>query len=462
MQEIVYPVVGRIIGGDVARSASGAGPAPDEIYGLAWDETTDTYTRLGALAAYPIGQSPGDLALPIHRQVKRCVCDDAGVVQYFLDGTDSNKKEDGTAAVLDGTDGQVCLYIPKFYSRYKYGSGIHAWELAERGGNGFEVDPAFVKNGVEVPYRLYGCYEGYIDGGGKLCSISGVLPTVNKSRPQFRAAAQLRGAGWHLEDAHLRTLMDKLRIVEYGDFNSQLMVGDGITGYAVWPGGPQALTGNSNGIGNVSGGLSASVPRWTASASKTAGDEVIPNATQNGYTYRCAADGDTGASEPTWPTSIGATVVDGTLTWECVRTLQYVSYRGIENPWGHLWQWVEINIHNSSAERSRVYVCGNPSVFADDTDVGYDMIGLAAESDGYGLTPMRTGRLFYPMTVGGSTVAGLCDYHYTYFDNSPDVGWRAVRVGGVASGGGWAGASCWSSHYAASYASSLVGARVCF
>jgi hypothetical protein len=43
-------------------------------------------------------------------------------------------------------------------------------------------------------------------------------------------------------------------------------------------------------------------------------DTVIP-ATPNGRMYRCTTAGTTGAGEPTWPTTSGGTVVDGTVTW---------------------------------------------------------------------------------------------------------------------------------------------------
>lgn len=383
---------------------SSAGPTPDQIYGVKWNEATDTYTRTGALAAHPLSSSPGNLALPIQAQMRRCVVSDAGAVQYYLDPTDSTKKADGSAAVLDGTDGQVMVEIPKFYYRYSFGADIHTWEISQVSGGGFALHPAFQKNGVEVSARYVGAYAGFISAG-KLSSVSGQTPTVGQTRAQFRSAAAARGAGWHQWDVTLHHLAALLYVIEYADLNTQSMIGAGNTAYASWPGAAPALTGVSSFVGDA-----------------------------------------------TWnQTTVGGSATDG------------MSYRGIENFYGHVWKFCDgININNSSALGSQVWLSQSPDDYADDTDIAYTMVGQAAEVDGYGPTLIPNSGLFYPAAVGASTVTGLCDYYYTYFDGNADSGWRVALVGGAAPNGATAGALCWSSVDVSSYSSSVIGGRLCF
>lgn len=53
---------------------------------------------------------------------------------------------------------------------------------------------------------------------------------------------------------------------------------------------------------------------WTASTAMTTSDYVVP-VTHNGRLYKCTTAGTTGATQPTWPTTDGGTVTDGTVVW---------------------------------------------------------------------------------------------------------------------------------------------------
>lgn len=57
---------------------------------------------------------------------------------------------------------------------------------------------------------------------------------------------------------------------------------------------------------------------WTTLQAYVSNDMVIPTAAHlNGFYFKCTTGGTTGGTEPTWPTTIGSTVTDGTVTWTC-------------------------------------------------------------------------------------------------------------------------------------------------
>lgn len=61
------------------------------------------------------------------------------------------------------------------------------------------------------------------------------------------------------------------------------------------------------------------ITKWSAAAAKTAGHSFVEPTTDNGFWYVATTTGNTGGAEPTWPTSLGATVVDNAVTWRCVQ-----------------------------------------------------------------------------------------------------------------------------------------------
>lgn len=74
---------------------------------------------------------------------------------------------------------------------------------------------------------------------------------------------------------------------------------------------------SSPGVDQISVSIANATPVWTAATAKVVNNTVRTTA-KNGYRYKVqsiTSGGLTGASEPTWPTLIGATVIDNQVTW---------------------------------------------------------------------------------------------------------------------------------------------------
>lgn len=67
------------------------------------------------------------------------------------------------------------------------------------------------------------------------------------------------------------------------------------------------------------------LPEWVDTTAYSLGDCVEP-VTPNGYRYRCTTAGTSHATtEPTWPTTVGSTVTDGTVVWTMVSAVHAVT-----------------------------------------------------------------------------------------------------------------------------------------
>lgn len=76
---------------------------------------------------------------------------------------------------------------------------------------------------------------------------------------------------------------------------------------------------NNPGVDDLVCEITNATPLWQASTAYVANDTARTTA-KNGYLYKVQSitgGGVSGASEPTWPTTLAATVVDNEVTWVC-------------------------------------------------------------------------------------------------------------------------------------------------
>ena len=171
---------------------------------------------------------------------RRCLCKktaDGEVTIAYLRNDNSNYYEDGTAAVLDGTQGDVMVDFPEFYYKWEQvDSNKFRYRFAL-----YDVDGTF----KHVPRSLVGAYKAYMTGN-KLYSRSGVAPTVSTSSNDFDSYATARGTGYQRIDFQQHCVIAFMLYAKYGNRNLQAVLGKGGASYS-----PLTNTGTTNAIGNA-------------------------------------------------------------------------------------------------------------------------------------------------------------------------------------------------------------------
>ena len=171
---------------------------------------------------------------------RRCLCKktaDGEVTIAYLRNDNSNYYEDGTAAVLDGTEGDVMVDFPEFYYKWEQ---VDANKFRYRFAL-YNVDGTF----KHVPRSLVGAYKAYMTGD-KLYSRSGVAPTVSKSSNDFDGYATARGTGYQRIDFQQHCVIAFMLYAKYGNRNLQAVLGKGGATYS-----PLTNTGTTDAIGNA-------------------------------------------------------------------------------------------------------------------------------------------------------------------------------------------------------------------
>lgn len=171
---------------------------------------------------------------------RRCLCkktkDGEATISYLRDDN-SNFYADGSAAKLDGTEGDVMVDFPEFYYKWEQvDSNRFRYRFAE-----YNVDGSF----KHVPRSLVGAYKGYMTSN-KLYSRSGVTPTTSKSTNDFEGYATARGKGYQRIDFQQHCVIAFMLYAKYGNRNLQAVLGKGGATYS-----PATTTGSSNATGNA-------------------------------------------------------------------------------------------------------------------------------------------------------------------------------------------------------------------
>jgi hypothetical protein len=384
-------------------------------------------------------------SLPVQSLMKGCLLNDDGMVNYYLDDSDWSKKEDGvTSSVLDGTDGQVMVEVPEHYYR----------EWIQDGYKKIAVSLTNFTGSTKVEKFYHGAYKAALNRtNNKLGSVVSTSvdwrggnnnatwdaqnntllgkPATSINRTNFRTYAANRGSGWYQLPQVQAAVIYRLFIIEHATRNSQKAVNGTLTAEGYKQGGlgqgvtsvvgadwntfssyyPIVNNGASNSLGNGTGEIDYVITGWPG------GDE----------------------------------------------TVKVNRYRGIEQPFGHIWEWREgINIYNDHlAGTFKAHVIDNPLNFADDTLDNTREAADLPKINGYISEQSLNDRLATTVGIAGSgDQTYFADYYYHGASETSSY-FRALLAGGSASGG-HAGFACSYSNFSASNSLASFGSRLAY
>lgn len=254
-------------------------------------------------------------------------------------------------------------------------------------------------------------------------------PVTNLTRDQFRQAARKRGSGWEMYTYNAHKTLFWLFAVEYATLDSQ-----------------KPFNAQKDANGFAQGGLGPGPTQMTDWTNFNNVNPLIPC----GYTNEFG----NGSGEKAY---VVKNASDGTHA-----TLMANRYRGIENPFGHIWKYTDganIQVTTGDAGLSVLWTTDDPSNFSDTSYTGYDKKGNICRTNGYA-KKMLLGEDGDIVTteVGGSSSTYWCDYYYT---NTSTNSLRLVAVGG-GSDGADAGFIRVNTSETLSGAYKHFGSRLCF
>lgn len=406
-------------------------------YGIEYDVTVSSpdVTRIGNMALHK--------SLPIQNRMRGCLLNDDGNVVEYLNPTD------WTGQTRDGSRGQVMVELPMYYRKFETEGNKRRVKISEYPLPGYH----------QLKMKYPSAYEATVQRStNKLCSVANDdadyrggnndsskdaasntflgRPATQINRTNFRTYARNRKSGsteWNCMTYDIQKDLFWLFAIEYATLNTQ-----------------KAFNAQKDSNGYAQGGLGDGVTTldWTKWGNFNGNYPFIPC----GYTD--SLGNGTGVVEFAMPTEYG----------EGGKKVSVPRYRGIENPFGHIWQWtdgINVQIEPGDDGLSKVFVCSDPSKFNDSNYDGYQHVGNEARTEAYVKSVIfGDGGEIMPDVVGGSSSTYFCDYHYTNIPTSVTL--RGVLFGGYAYYGAAAGFAFAYSNYAPSHSAASLGSRLCF
>lgn len=398
-------------------------------YGVEWDTASSS----------PDGVRVGNMQLhrelPVQSGMIRCIIDNNGGIVRYND-----------EAVDDILTQSAMVEIPEhWFKLYTNGTKFKAMFSAIPLPGYNHIDKFYISTMEARIYRnnstLFSSKgvnstDSSVRGGDNTAEWDGTYrsllgrPVTNLTRDQFRQAARKRGSGWEMYTYNAHKILFWLFAVEYATLDSQ-----------------KPFNAQKDANGFAQGGLGPGPTQMTDWANFNNANPLIPC----GYTNEFG----NGSGEKAY---VVKNASGGTHA-----TLMANRYRGIENPFGHIWKYTDganIQVTTGDSGLSILWTTDDPSNFSDTSYTGYNKKGNICRTNGYAKKMLlgEDGDIV-ATEIGGSSSTYWCDYYYTYTSANR---MQVVLVGGDADFGSLAGLACVHTGNAPSDASRRIGSRLCF
>lgn len=398
-----------------------------------------------ANSSSPDGVRTGNMemhkTLPIQSKMRGCTINNDDNTKRYLKADDWTKWEDGSTVIVDSNNftPDYFIEIPEHY-RLLVATPDNTVEIRMSEYN----LPGYTK----VEKKYIGAYEGYIDDSTTLRSLGGIvhhIPAVNNTREQLQILTRKnnRTNNWNIYTYDAHRDLTWLFVVEYATLNSQ-----------------KVFNANLTAEGYHQGGLGDGVTSGTVTVNGATTYSFVPCGTTN------SLGNGTGIIEYTHTN----TNAEGTSTG--TKVVNVPRYRGIENPFGHVWKNV-IDVVVAGTDNS-VYICKDYTKFGT-FEGGTNPTAEQLIAAGYELQDFKesttTGQYvkklvnnnqadLFPTVVGNGAGATTyyCDYHWTTATATP----RTLLIGGGSDNGSAAGLFLLNSSNGLDASSANVGTRITF
>ena len=401
-------------------------------YGVSWSETSSNPDCIR------IGNMDMHRSLPIQSMMKPFVItnyrhqspenilpiDDNFSKSFY--STESNTQWE----VVFSLDTDIMIRIPEFWYTDEYvpSSKTHNLKICPHAKPGwYHHKEAYV-----------GAYElcETSPSSGKVCSAKGLIPLVGRTREVLRKAVRGNGfdgeAKWNLYTYEEHRAICHLFLVEYATRNSQKAVNTELTPEGFRQGG--LGSGCTTGTATINGAqIWSFIPTGSSDSLGSGSGEVTVTIQQT----------DSSGSNTS------------TITRKCNR------YRGIENPFGHIWKHTDDVISVYGNGHRTWYKSVKPNQFATNKNTSYKPFCASTMVSSDYKTEIKatpTCDFFATSISGGSETTYWCDYNWDNTDTSE----HCLLIGGNSVSGGKTGLFTLASDSEVGSSSADVGSRLTY